>query len=740
LSDIFSINADGSISENAKSVARPGQTNAQVASGDAIYLTGDLPANVGIMLAPNSVTDLSGAAIINPNATGITQGRQIVTGTVVGGGTLQTAALNVVAATSPLFAVSPFDTNVAFTTGAAFGVQTGLQLVAPPGAQINLAGASATFDQLTASGQYIQAPQWSNGGNLTLGAGGTITGAIIDARGGAAGAAGGTLTTTSLTLTENDPSTPTADTISAQQIEGAGFDTLVVQGDLTTSGGPVNLSLGQAFYLMGAPQGSALSGGISQSGAGAPQSLFPTVSVAGSLQIDAPYISLDSAFQTLASPTYTADTATTATGQVTFNAQAIDVTGAVLFDQSVANVSLISAGDLRFIGAAPFANGEATTPTLIGQLAVNGNLNLTAAQVYATTGSTFDVTSAARTGVITITGTSSTPPPTPFSAGSDLTIQAANIVQDGVVRAPIGALTLGSNTALVIGANSGGSGGSVFAPATTSLTLGAGSVTSVSADGLSIPFGTTTDQTEYFFTPTDANALTAPPAAVLTLAGQNVTTASGATVDLKGGGDVFAYEFIPGTGGSRDILSQFNADAFTSNGGFQFADHRQVYAIVPGLSSAPVAAYDPIYSSNYNALYAPSQVGQRVYLNGGSGVAAGWYTLLPAQYAVLPGGMEVVEDTSAVTVPVGSSQRLPDGTIAVTGEFGGLGGTVQSTPHVFDIKNQAVINEYSDIALTSGNATFTAQAASAGVDTPRLPTDAGQLVNSPTASLSLGGT
>ena len=44
---------------------------------------------------------------------------------------------------------------------------------------------------------------------------------------------------------------------------------------------------------------------------------------------------------------------------------------------------------------------------------------------------------------------------------------------------------------LILGASGANT---VFAPATTSLTLGAGSLTSVSADGLSIPYGVTTDQ------------------------------------------------------------------------------------------------------------------------------------------------------------------------------------------------------------------------------------------------------
>ena len=70
----------------------------------------------------------------------------------------------------------------------------------------------------------------------------------------------------------------------------------------------------------------------------------------------------------------------------------------------------------------------------------------------------------------------------------------------------MGSLTLGADSALVVNART-------YAPATQSVTLGAGSITSVSADGLSIPYGTTTDQKEYYFNPTNPNPLTAPPAA-----------------------------------------------------------------------------------------------------------------------------------------------------------------------------------------------------------------------------------
>ena len=108
----------------------------------------------------------------------------------------------------------------------------------------------------------------------------------------------------------------------------------------------------------------------------------PTVSVAGVLQINAPYVSLDGSYQGSAFASSTGSAATTtfsalpAPGRSTFSAQALDVTGAVQFDPSVAKVTLESTGDLRFIGVAPLqVNGQPVTPSLAGQLAVSGDLN-----------------------------------------------------------------------------------------------------------------------------------------------------------------------------------------------------------------------------------------------------------------------------------------------------------------------------------------------------------------------------
>ena len=752
LSDIFSIAADGSISEGGANALRLTDlngavlTNGQVAGNVSIYLLGNLDAREGVRLSTGSVTDLSGEAIVNPRAvpSGGAPVAGFVNGVVINGGSLRTSGASGASTAAPIFhtvlGVSPyFDDGQPVALKAAIVADV---LNAEVNSAINLQGASAIFDRpsttvsnLSGAPSIGYAPTqiWSNGGSLTLGSGGTIAGALIQAQGGAANAQGGILTVLNPVLTQSEPDNPqpgvyTVDTaqISADAITRSGFDTFVAQGALNTLG-DVTLDLRGAFFLTSKPQ----DGGLDPSSGSSRDLYSPRISSGGALIINAAYVGLEGGFQSFSTPAY----GTVGDNTVTFNAGAIGVTGAVLFDRSVGQVNLNSSSDLQLVGVEPWqlvyniATSTPTTPSLAGQLAVNGNLTITAGQVYPTTGTNFSISSASPTGVITFEKAAGATPTTPYSAGGQLNVQATTIVQDGVLRAPLGTINLGSSTT------------SVFAPvATQNLTLASGSITSVSTDGLVIPYGTTTDQIEWFFNPTNSNPLTAPPAAVLQLAGANVNVASGATVDLKGGGDIYAYEFISGIGGSRDVLSQFNSDAFSSNHGFQYPDGRQVYAIVPSMANAAVAPFDPIYSANYSSLYGPSQVGERVYLNAAPGLAAGWYTLLPAQYAMLPGGMRVVQDTGAATPPPNGSSTLLDGTDVVSGYFGqGPAGAYQATPVVFDVQSQSVIRTYSQIALTYGNKTFTADAAKSGVTTPRLATDAGRLILAPVSSLLING-
>ena len=110
--------------------------------------------------------------------------------------------------------------------------------------------------------------------------------------------------------------------------------------------------------------------------------------------------------------------------------------------------------------------------------------------------------------------------------------------------------------------------------ATQSVTLRPDSLTSVSAAGRSIPYGTTVDGANW----TDGGiALNGPPQKLIALGGAAINAQSGAVIDERGGGDVYATEFVPGTGGSRNVLATPNT-----------------YALVPTYE-AKVAPYDPSF-------------------------------------------------------------------------------------------------------------------------------------------------
>ena len=738
LSDAFHVEANGTIHENTPnergiSVGNHVLTNAQLADQYSIYLLGRLDADEGVRLAPGSVLDLSGTSILNPRAVanGLGAGMPIRDGRMVDAGILQ--SLPALVSNTPIFhgssGISDFGSHNPSAARAA------AQVNAEPGAVIDLSGAADSFQKLDADGHYTPTPQWSDAGTLMLGNGGTVTGADIDAHGGAADALGGTLIALDPVLYQDDPASPTLNAISAAAIAGSGFETMEALGSVS-SVGDVTLNLGRAFFLSTRPFGNFP--GQDLSTAALRDSLAPVVRSGGAMTIAAPYIRLESNFQTLSSPAY----GTPGANSVTFDADTIDIAGAVLFDRSVADTTLNATHDVRLIGVQPYQRSygdiSADVPnTLAGMLAVNGNLSITAGQVYPTTGSTFLVTSTAADGTIAF-ARSGEVPQTPYSAGGNLTVQAASIVQGGVIRVPLGHLTLGGNAPLVV---TTGFSSATFAPTTGSLHVLDGSVTSVSAGGLVIPYGTTTDQIEWFFEPTGADSLTAPPSGVLSFAGTDVALDAGASVDIRGGGDLYAYEFISGTGGSRDVLDRFNNDSFSSNDGFQYPDARQVFAIVPGLSDAEVAAFDPIYSADYADLTGTTGVGTRVYLSAAPGLAAGWYTLLPAKYALLPGGMRVVARTDTAGLRPDAHAVLKDGTLVVSGYFGTTGGDSRRSEVVaFDVQPQSVFRSYSNIAQTFANETFAARAARNGLVAPRLPIDAGRLVLNPAATLAVNTT
>ncbi|OYY98142.1 MAG: hypothetical protein B7Y32_06595, partial [Methylophilales bacterium 16-45-7] len=207
-----------------------------------------------------------------------------------------------------------------------------------------------------------------------------------------------------------------------------------------------------------------------------------------------------------------------------------------------------------------------------------------------------------------------------LSAGGELTLKAANIVQNGVLTAPFGRINL-------LGSDS--------------VTLASGSTTSVSGSGQNIPFGITTTGGEVY---NPINGATRPLVEkTVNIESANVDLQQNAVLNLSSGGDMFAYEWVPGLGGSIDVLAQPNT-----------------YAVIPTMQGE----YTPTDLA-YTGSSAGVGIGQSVYLTGVPGLASGTYTLLPARYALVPGAFVVqMQSTPAV---IGNVIKQQDGSTLTTG-------------------------------------------------------------------------
>lgn len=716
-----------------------------------VIFTGRVALNEGIHLTSTSVTDLSGTAIFDPRAQFLANGSQQRVGRVISGGQISTARTGGVLAENGTS--SPIDPSNKF--------------VAAAGARINLNGSSAQFDERISQTSFGAVAHWSDAGRLIIGNGALISGANITAMGGDDGDAdltktranGGLLDWVAPTIRQVDDGTANAgSSLFAQQIMDAGFQSLVARGGFTTVG-DVQLNLGKSFIATT----DLISGERTIS------DLVVNAAAGSNAEIYAPYIRFSSSNQIIGG-----QSVSSGAGSIKFGAKAIDIVGAVEFNVSSrtdgvnrGKVTLDASGDIRVIGTArlPDTQGQ-ILPGLSGQLVSNGDLLFNAAQLYATTGTgnlqqlienrragrpdnatPFIIASSNINGLVKIENQGGAISDTPYSAGSYLKILGANIEQNGVLRAPLGLLDIGANQSSAIS-------NTITAPATASLKFGADSLTSVSAriklgaeEALNIPYGTTTDTIEYFFSPGTNAVLTSTPVGELRLAGKDIVIDSNAAgevrVDARGGGDVFAFEFIPGTGGSRDVLDRFNPDVFSGNDGFQYADGRQVYALLPK-NSATIALFDPIYSADYGStaggdIYG-SNAGRSVTLEASPGLPAGEYLLLPAKYALLPGALRIVENTGADVPISGTSTTLRDGSIIVGGVYSTAGTQfAESQRRSFTIQTKDVFSKYSRIELTSGTASAIKLAERNDNVAPLLPRDAARVVLAPLTSLKVAG-
>jgi hypothetical protein len=482
--------------------------------------------------------------------------------------------------------------------------------------------------------------------------------------------------------------------ISADSLPSSGFDAVslearaldtilgspIVGGEIHTVG-DVNLAMGRTLIL----DASAW------------------VSNGGRASFAAPYLAIGQSYQPTQSSVITS---ALGTGNLQLNGQLIDVIGNSGLS-GFANVALASSGDIRLRGVQGLASTN-NSQQLVGALATPGNLTMQAQQIYPSTLTQFAINAGRGTlGALNILSAPGTAAPVLSAAGS-LTMTAPQINQGGNLLAPIGALILNSPQIMLL----------------------AGSTTSTSAGGQTIPFGVSQGGFDWTYPLPDPQAVQTlvygtdglpVPAQRIALNGASVDVRAGATLNATGGGDLLATEFIKGVGGTIDVLST------TQRPG--------AFAVLP-ISSLSFAPIDPYY-------YAFSNIkpGDSVYLAGGNGLAAGTYAILPARYALLPGAFYV--QPVAGFQDLSPSQRVPqnDGSVVVPG-YRTSGGTslVSSRTSGFSILPGTAVLNQATYTSTAGNSFFATQAANAGVAATRLPRDAGTVLLNASNHLALNGT
>jgi len=371
-----------------------------------------------------------------------------------------------------------------------------------------------------------------------------------------------------------------------------------------------------------------------------------------------------------------------------------------------------------------------------GTFQMAGDLTLQAGQIYPTTQGLFNVfvydPAISQLGKVTILPGSLRS--LPYSAGGNLSIYASQITQAGALRAPNGTIRLGWDGSGIAPINpiAGITGP---APITSLLTLAASGTTSVSlfdpvtGKATSMPYGISFDGLSWIDPAGNDITVSGAPAKTVNLAAVNLVTEEGSTVDIRGGGDLYAYRWISGNGGTKDILASSDSFAIIPGYGFNYAPFSPFN---PDPSAVNLQGQAGYVNSNLSA-------GDQITLAASSALPAGTYTLLPARYALLPGAVLVTPKSS---LPPSPAVVAPDGSSRVAGyRSNNLDPTRQGVTTIsgFEIAPSAVVRkraEYQDLLI---NSTLRTAAISRELPVPRLPLDSGYLSLTATTSMVLRG-
>ena len=501
-----------------------------------------------------------------------------------------------------------------------------------------------------------------------------------------------------------------------------GFSSLVLEGNVRFTGA----------VLIAAPiMAKVATGGV----------LFADSTVA----ISAPYVALGKPFHTPISD-----------GQTYFSFS--DGTSAFALDPSygtgrlTVESRLLDIGDLSLQGIGS-ANLRAEGGDIRGSgtLDIAGHLILAAREIYPVTGSAFTAVAydyGGRSGTIDIQSTGGVPH-VPLSAGGTLRLFASQITQAGDLSAPFGTIVLGWDGTGTKPVDSLANNAAAF-PTTNSLVLAANSITSVSAvdskTGVPsvIPYGLISKDGASWISPSGVDISTQGlPQKQVTLSAANISTEAGSVINVRGGGDMYAYQWLEGQGGgTQDILDSSAVGSFAIIPGYRnsYAPYAPFNDLTAAFSSS---SQQDIVRANlgtdlgyFNSSLKP---GDQVYLEGYKNLAAGFYTLLPARYALLPGALLVTPQSKASPL---ANYSTPDGAYVISGtKATAMGGSevVANYRQRFEVADASVVRSRADYADFFASSFFPAAAMSKGSPSQLLPGDSGYLLFSSTASLHLGG-
>ena len=518
--------------------------------------------------------------------------------------------------------------------------------------------------------------------------------------------------------------------IGVDRIAGGGFDNLSLMANgLVSFDGSIDLRLGQSLRLTA----SAID-------------LAANAAPGSQVNLAAPYIRLAGSTRTQAdnyimpNPVRGSKNGGTGGGalgiplvaegsRLSFDAQLIDIVGVVntgargtiiqnasaplaverkAFDQIV----MRSGGDVRLSQAATFY-----TP---------GSLTLAASQIYPAMNDSGSFFVGERGGVdqygtlqrefdparsLTIEriDPSAPLPAQPYSVFGSLRFAAATVNQGGVVRAPLGDITLGATAA---------------ASLTGEVNLLPGSVTSVSANGLAMPYGGTLDGLSYMHDGKDVAWKGVGNDPSVTLAAHAVNVREGAVIDLSGGGELTGTAFLGGRGGSTDARMNPLVQT-TARGTFTLPGlaTNPVYAIVPGAQPG----YAPLV--NEHGAGDPALGRQITIAAGVPGLPAGTYTLLPSTFALMPGAFRVELNGLAPNLPPsGVTVPMRNGSYAAAAQLGTTNTAIRDAlPTQVFVTPADTLRSYSQYNETAYADFAIAQAQRTGVPRALLERDAKSL-------------